>query len=47
MQYRTPEIRALGWASDVIEDFTKSAGVGDALDPSVPKQLNPAYDLDE
>ncbi len=47
MTYKKAEIRVLGEASAVIQDFTKS-GIGyDSLDPSDVRQLNPAYDLDE
>ena len=47
MTYKKAEIRVLGEAAAVIQDFTKT-GIGvDALDPHDVRQLNPAYDLDE
>lgn len=46
--YKKAEIRVLGDAAAVIQDFTKSAIAGsDVLDPTDVRQLNPAYDLDE
>ncbi len=48
MKYTKPEINALGEASKLIEDFTKSGGVIDGtVDPQCFRQLNPAYELDE
>jgi len=48
MTYKKAEIRVLGEAAAVIQDFTKSILVGeDFVDPTNLHQSNPAYDLDE
>lgn len=47
MRYIAPEIGALGEATKMIRDFTKTAPSSDSLDPNDIKQTNPAYDLDE
>ncbi len=47
MTYKKAEIRVLGEASAVIQDFTKVGLGSDAIDPTNVHQLQPAYDLDE
>lgn len=48
MKYAKPEMNALGEASNMIQDFTKSPVAGmDSIDPTDWRQMNPAYDLDE
>lgn len=48
MKYTKPEINALGEASKMIQDLTKSwPTLGDTIDPADLRQTNPAYDLDE
>lgn len=48
MKYAKPEMNALGEASKMIQDFTKSVSMQvDTFTGQPNQQVNPAYDLDE